>query len=99
MSGQNIACDLHMEHLNKNNHTLKVKNKLTKPIKHAAQSLGMISSICNNFSMESVVAINKPYHFYPLFIKGFDAIIKELQSAEIFTVIPRPTLKVTVNRK
>jgi len=43
--------------------------------------------------MESDVAINKPYHFYPSFIKGFDAIIKELQSAEIFTVIPRPTLK------
>ena len=68
-------------------------NKLTKPIKRAARSLGVVSSICENFSKESDMAINKPYHSYPSFMKDFEAIMKDLRKAEIFTVIPRRTFK------
>ena len=95
LKGHNIAADLHMEHLNKdlkNSIEHLGSNKLTKPIKRAAQSLGVVSSICRNFSEQSDVAINKPYHSYPSFMKDYEAIMKELRKADIFTVIPRRTI-------
>ena len=94
--GHNIACDLHMEHLKRRLKTMMRhlgSNQLAKPIERAAKLLGIISNVCENFSRESDVAVNKSYHSYPSFTKDFDAIMKELRNTDIFAVIPGRTLK------
>ena len=94
-SGHNIPCDLHMEHLNarlKKAMANVGSNKLLKPFKRVAKSLGVVNSVCQNFANESKVPVNKPYHSYPSFSKDFESIMRDLRAADIFSVIPQRTL-------
>ena len=93
--GHNIACDLHMEHLNarlKKVMSNVGSNKLLKPFKRVAKSLGVVNDVCRKFASESDVSVNKPYHTYPSFSKDFVAIMKDLQAADAFSVTPQREL-------
>ena len=93
--GHNIACDLHMEHLNarlKKVMSNVGSNKLLKPFERIAKSLGVVNDVCRKFASETDVSVNKPYHTYPSFSKDFDVIMKDLRAADIFSVIPHREL-------
>ena len=94
-SGHNIACDLHMEHLNRRLKKAMANvgsNKLLKPFKRVAKSLGVVNSVCQKFASESNLSVNKAHHSYPSFSKDFESIMKDLRAADIFSVIPQRTL-------
>ena len=87
--GHNIACDLHMEHLNCRLKRMMANvgsNKLQQPFLRIAKSLGVVSKICSNFISKSDISVSKPHHTYPSFNKDLDAILKELRSEGIFSV-------------
>ena len=93
--GHNIACDLHMEHLNarlKKAMANVGSNKLLKPFERVAKSLGVVTEVCQKFACESDVSVNKPYHSYPSFSKDFNSIMRDLRAADIFSVIPQRKL-------
>ena len=87
--GHNIACDLHMEHLNCQLKRMMANvgsNKLQQPFLCIAKYFGIVSQICSNFISKSDITVSKPHHTYPSFNKDLDAILKELQSEGIFSV-------------
>lgn len=67
-------------------------NKLLKPLKRIAKSLGVVNDVCQKFPSESDVSVNKLYHTYPSFSKDFEAIMKDLQAADAFSVTPQHEL-------
>ena len=87
--GHNIACDLHMEHLNCQLKRMMANvgsNKLQQPFLCIAKYFGIVSQICSNFISKSDITVSKPHHTYPSFNKDLDAILKELRSEGIFSV-------------
>ena len=89
--GCNIACDLHMEHLNR-----RVKNgirhlgaNITGPaILRTGQSIGVINSICQLFESELNVTSEADKHSYPSFGRDFSLILSTLEEFEVFTKKP-----------
>jgi len=86
--GHNIACDLHMEHINRRLKRMMANagaNKLQKPIARMAKSLGVVSHICSNFASESGATVSKAHHTYPSFSKDLETVTKVLRSEDIFS--------------
>ena len=82
--GQNIPCDLHMEHLNRR---LKMAIQsaganIVQPstIQRLAKSIGPVSHVCQQFEKELGMLANKDYHSTPSFRKEFQSIVSILKS-------------------
>ena len=83
-TGQNIPCDLHMEHLNRR---LKMAIRSAganivhaSAIQRLAKSIGSVSHICQQFEKELGFLANKDYHSAPSFKKEFNTIVAILKS-------------------
>ena len=86
--GHNIACDLHMEHLNG-----RVKSMMEnlgsnlKPqcIQTVGRTLGIINKLCGRFEDEADASKNKDYHTFPAFKKDLAMIVSQLVSDDVFS--------------
>ena len=87
----NIACDLHMEHLNRclKNGIRHIGANITGPaILRTGQSIGVINSICQLFESELNVTSESDKHSYPSFGRDFILILSTLEEFEVFTEKP-----------
>ena len=84
--GCNIPCDLHMEHLNCRLKLMMSNLGSTKSVERMAKSLGVVHEICTNFKQDCHIRLDKGCHAYPSFKRDFDIVLKELLTAEVFTV-------------
>ena len=90
LSGHNIECDLHMEHLNrlcKNCIGGMGANKTEKAIQRAAKAIGKISEVVNNFDDITKTTSTSQKHSTPDISKDRDMILKELMSNHMFKKI------------
>ena len=90
--GQNISCDLHMEHLNR---IAKVSigglgtNKSEKAIRRIGKAIRTVSKSLENFDEITNVPSESSTHTARSSKKDLDKIVKELVKAEVFSTIPR----------
>lgn len=88
-AGQNIPCDLHMEHLNRR---LKMAIRSSganivhpSTIQRLARSIGPVSHVCQQFEKELGLLANKDYHSTPSFKKEFNTIVSILRSERLLS--------------
>lgn len=87
----NIACDLHMEHLNRSCKDALYglgANKTPKAITHFGKAIGTMKSIVDNYDETTTVTAPSGQHSVPSFQKDQDMIVQDLPSAKIFDEIP-----------
>lgn len=86
--GCNIPMDLHLEHLNRRLKTTlrnMVSNTANSSVKMAAESIGVVDHICQNFERESLERTrNSDRHGSPSFERDYQLILSVLQEQEVF---------------
>ena len=81
LTGYNIPCDLHMEHLNRRLKTmLKNMGANINPnsVVRAGKCVGVINKVCLNFECETAGSSTSDCHPYPTFEKDLAEVVKVL---------------------
>ena len=85
--GANIACDLHMEHLNRRlKNVLRGMSSNITParVQRTGQSIQLVYKVCEMFEKQSASRLHCVHHPYPAFGKDFQSIIKVLLDEDVF---------------
>ena len=88
--GCNIACDLHMEHLNR-----RVKNVIQRmgsnvqppTIARAAKAIGVVHDVCNVFEKASG-SKKSSHHSKPSYAKDYKYLITQLVESKVYDIMP-----------
>ena len=85
--GNNVSCDLHMEHLNRACKTTIAgvrANVSERSIDRAAKSLRTTQDVCKNFDLKNDIHAVSSSHTVACVKKDVALIVKELQNSQVF---------------
>ena len=91
-TGNNIPCDLHMEHLNRRlKSVLHGMGSNISPgrIQRAGQSIQVVQRVCDSFEKQTARRVHTDNHPYPAFGKDFEAVLKVLLDEHSFEKIEK----------
>ena len=87
IDGANIACDLHMEHLNrrlKNVIRSMGANVSPKAIQKAGKAIAPVQHVCQAFEQQTAHTMHCDHHSVPSFGKDFVTVLSALKNEEVF---------------
>ena len=99
--GKNIACDLHMEHLNRRLKTLMRNlgaNINLKSVELAGKCISVVHHVCAAFEDQTSPFKPSDHHHLPAFGKDFETVLKVLEEENVFVplcVRQHPSFKST----
>ena len=97
-AGNNVLCDLHLEHLNRrlkglitnlcSNAARHTENEGSiypnKAVNRATRSIGVLHEICNTFENQTGVGLASGYHNRPSLVKDVEMVVKVLEEEDMF---------------
>lgn len=94
LPGRNVACDLHLEHLNrvcKDALRGLGANQSERAITRVGKALGTLSHVLDQFDRVNGIASLSAIRSTPSSEKDRDMILQQLQTSKVFTIVPGRT--------
>ena len=88
VSGANIACDLHMEHLNRRLKTVirsMGANVNPTALEKAGKAIAPVHHVCQVFEQQTALHMHSDRHSAPSFGEDFNTVVSTLRSENVFT--------------